>query len=293
MQPMSDTESELGRIVDGRYRITSLLGEGNMAKVYVAEQVSMKRKVALKILHEARRTEGDALARFQREVDAVIRLRSPHCITFYDFGQTERDGFYIAMELLQGESLRDRLEREPVLAPSRVASIVRQICGCLSEAHAAGVLHRDLKPENIFLCPPQAGEAHEFVKVLDFGLAKLIHPQDAGAPVLTAPKMTVGTPAYLAPEMARSGYKRDGRVDLYALGVMVFEMLSGQRPFNANSPGLMLYAHVCEPVPAISSLRPELPAEADGFFMTALAKDPALRFSSADTFATVLAGVLE
>src|SRR5262249_31792172 len=160
-------DRRVGTSVAGRFRIESLIGEGQMARVYVAEQMSMKRHVALKIMHSNLLLHKAAPMRFRREVEAVTRLRSQHSIVVYDFGSTDDGSLFIAMELLQGEPLRMLLDRERGLAPSLVLWIVRQICGCLREAHQAGVLHRDLKPENIFLCPPEAGTRGPFVKVLD------------------------------------------------------------------------------------------------------------------------------
>jgi serine/threonine-protein kinase len=290
---MDAPDPRLGQLIDGRYRIESFLGRGQTACVYVAEQISMKRQVALKILHDELRADRNALARVKREVDAVVRLRSPHAITFFDFGYSDTDGFYIAMELLQGESLRASLRRERVVPPALVLSIATQVGSCLAEAHVAGVIHRDLKPENIFLCPPQRSGDRPFVKVLDFGLAKLVHPDlDASAQVLTAPRTAIGTPAYLAPEMARAGRTPDHRVDLYSLGLIVFEMLAGRRAFVATSPGAMLYEQAFEKAPRISALRAELPAALDDFFDTALAKDPDRRFPSADLFVQALTRVL-
>ena len=286
---MSAADPRLGQILDGRYRLDSVLGEGTMGCVYVAEQLAMKRRVAVKLLLPEAVGDEAYVARFRREVDAVTRLRSPHCITFFDFG-TAGDDLYIVMELLDGETLRQRLERGPLDAAA-TGAIVSAVCSCLAEAHAAGVLHRDLKPENLFLCRPAADRAGEHVKVLDFGLAKLVAPDDRNAGVLTRPRTAVGTPAYLAPEMAR-GAEPDASVDLYALGIVTFEMLTGERPFDGVNATKMMLAHILEPIPSALARRPELPAGIDAFFTVALAKERAERFEDAAHFGSALAAVL-
>src|SRR5262245_43507766 len=286
-------DRRVGTSVAGRFRIESLIGEGQMARVYVAEQMSMKRRVALKIMHSDLLRHKAAPTRFRREVEAVTRLRSPHTIVFYDFGSTDDGSLFIAMELLTGEPLRVLLDRERGLEPALVLSIVRQICGCLREAHNAGVLHRDLKPENIFLCPSAAGTRGPFVKVLDFGLAKLSEPAfGEEMPAITSPSVTVGTPAYLAPENALTGRKADLRSDLYSLGVMVFEMLTGTRPFDEKNPHAMMVEHTRSPIPQASKRKKGLPPGTDAFMQVAMAKDPEERFQNAEAFANALAGAL-
>ena len=290
---LTPRDPHLGTVVAGRFRVQALLGEGQMARVYVAEQVSMKREVALKILRRDLTCHPSAPVRFRREVEAVTRLRSPHSIVFYDFGDTGDGSLYIAMELLSGETLRERLDREGALEPFAALDILRQVASCLKEAHEAGVLHRDLKPENIFLCPTGAGR-RPFVKVLDFGLAKLTERVlgEAVNPVITSPSLTVGTPAYIAPEMATLGRSADPRADLYGLGVMTFEMLVGGRPFQAKSPFLMLQEQIHSPVPLPSQHHQGLPPGCDGFMVIALAKDPEERFQSAEAFIAALASAL-
>ena len=286
-------DRRVGTTVAGRFQIESLIGEGQMARVYVAQQMSMKRRVALKIMHLDLLRHKAAPTRFRREVEAVTRLRSPHTIVFYDFGSTDDGSLFIAMELLTGEPLRVWLDRERALDPALTLALVRQICSCLREAHGAGVLHRDLKPENIFLCPPEPGARAPFVKVLDFGLAKLSEPAfGENMPPITSPSITVGTPAYLAPEMAITGRKADLRSDLYSLGVMVFEMLTGERPYDEKNPHAMMVAHARNPIPQPSRRKQGLPAGSDGFIQVAMAKDPEERFQNAEAFANALASAL-
>jgi serine/threonine-protein kinase len=186
--------------------------------------------------------------------------------------------------------LRALLERHRPLEPLLVLAIVRQVAACLAEAHAASIVHRDLKPENVFLCPAAKGP---FVKVLDFGLAKLVEPTPGEkVPPITLPSLTVGTPAYLAPEMAVTGRRGDARSDLYALGVMTYEMLVGERPFKEKTPSAMMKAHTSAPIPQPSLSRPQVPAGCDAFMTVALAKDPEDRFQDAEAFAVALGGAL-
>jgi eukaryotic-like serine/threonine-protein kinase len=274
----------IGKVIADRFRIESVVGEGQMSRVYVAEQLSMKRRVALKILRDELARDRDAVERFRLEVAAVTRLRSPHTIQFFDFGESP---LFIAMELLEGETLRTRLERDRQLSYDDVRAIVEQIAESLTEAHAADVLHRDLKPENVFLCGTPA-PPKPFIKVLDFGLAKLLDRSDR----ITAPSTTVGTPAYLAPEVALPGKTVDKRADLYSLGVITFEMLTGHRPFDAPSPMMMMLAHASEPVPDAYGDRPDLPSGLNAFMQVVLAKDPDERLADAATFAHVLDSAL-
>jgi eukaryotic-like serine/threonine-protein kinase len=277
----------VGRTVAKRFRVESLLARGQTASIYVAEQLSMRRKVALKLLRPELSFERSAAVRFRREVEVVTQLRSPHSIAFHDFGQTEDGALFIAMELLEGESLRERLDRTGALSPIEVVTVVRQIAASLTEAHDAGIVHRDLKPENIFLCH-RAGPPEPFVKVLDFGLARFLD----SATRITGPNTTVGSPAYLAPEMAVVGRVSDWRGDLYALGVITFEMLVGRRPFETTDPVAMILAHTAHPVPSVYDLAPDLPHGLDAFMAVALAKDPEERLADAATFARALAAAL-
>src|SRR5688572_25011946 len=212
----SMADALIGAVLAGRFRIDALIGEGQAARVYVAEQLSMSRRVAIKVLRKELAKDRASVERFRREVEAVKFLRSPHTIAFYDFGE-DAGHLFIVMELLEGRTLRERIERGGPFERAEVLAIVDPVAASLAEAHAAGVIHRDLKPENVFLCPTP-GPPGPFVKVLDFGLAKLLDGVER--PSITAPSTTVGTPAYLAPEMATPGREADARVDLYALGIM-------------------------------------------------------------------------
>lgn len=262
----------IGTIVANRFRIARLLGEGNMARVYVAEQLSMDRNVAVKFLQSELLVDETAAGRFRKEVDAVSRLHSPHTISFLDAGQTPDKVPYIVMELLAGETLRERLETERVLAPQEVITITNQLACSLQEAHDADVLHRDLKPENVHFCR-QATPLQPFVKLLDFGLAKLLDSTGPDNPTLTGKRQTVGTPAYIAPEMIVEERPVDHRGDIYSLAVMCFEMLTGTRPYNGKSAMAMALAHVREPIPSAFERNGRLPPRIDDFFVAAMAKN--------------------
>ncbi|MGM0575627.1 MAG: protein kinase domain-containing protein [Myxococcota bacterium] len=235
-----------GTVVDDRFTLDRLIGKGGMGSVYVARQHALGRDVAIKILHDRLGDDAGSVRRFFQEVRATSRLRSTHTVTAFDFGQTRSGNPYLVMELLEGISLGGLLELEGLLAPARAMDIARQICASLEDAHAAGIVHRDLKPDNVFLDRRQPGD---HVKILDFGVAKILGAE-AGATPLTRTGMVFGTPTYMSPEQA-SGRPVDGRADLYALGVLLFEMLTGSPPFQSENPMEVLYKHVHEPPPPL------------------------------------------
>jgi len=279
----------LGQILAGRYRIEAEIGGGQMARVYVAEQLSMSRRVALKVLQTDLVGDAEAAARFRREVEAVTRLQSPHTISFIDFGESENGLLFIAMELLDGETLRDRLEREGRIPNGEVVAIVQQIANSLGEAHSAGVVHRDLKPENVQFASVSS-PIQPFLKVLDFGLARVLEPADDAN--ITGMHKTVGTPAYLAPEVAIAGGVADWRADLYALGVMTYEMFAGERPYDDPAPMKVILAHINASIPPIHGCRPDLPPELGPFMRSALAKRPEDRIPNAQAFSEGLTAAL-
>ncbi|MBL4635505.1 MAG: serine/threonine protein kinase [Kofleriaceae bacterium] len=293
-QLASSAEAEdkmIGALVGGRYKIARLLGTGNMARVYVAEQVNMERNVAVKLLQPELLVDETAGGRFQREVVAVSRLRSPHTISFIDSGCTPEGVPYIVMELLVGQTLRERLEEDNPIPWHEVVTVVEQLGHSLHEAHEAGVLHRDLKPDNVHYSH-QPTPFQPFIKLLDFGLAKLLDPQNENDMMLTARRQTVGTPAYMAPEMIVEERPVDHRSDIYALGVMCLEMLTGQRPYQHKGTMQMAMAQVRDPIPSARAINPALPEGADAFFESVMAKDPAHRPQSAIELAGQLRALL-
>lgn len=240
-----------GTVIDNRYTLKRLLGKGGMGSVYVARQHSMDRDVAIKIMHHRADGNHASVQRFFWEVRAARRLQNQHTITVFDFGQTERGSLYLAMELLKGTTLGHRLSIETRLSPALAVRVAMQVCRSLEEAHAHGIIHRDLKPENIFLSH-RSGQT-EFVKVLDFGVAKFLDPD--GSIPLTQTGTVFGTPRYMSPEQANSE-PVDARSDLYALGILLYEMIAGKVPFDEANPLEILYKHVHTKPPSLADAAP-------------------------------------
>jgi eukaryotic-like serine/threonine-protein kinase len=239
----------IGQLIGGRYRVTGVLGEGGMGIVYVGEQQmgSTVRKVAIKTLHAHLSKDPSVIARFHRECGTVAQLEHPNTIKFYDFGSTADGTLYIAMEFVAGKPLADVLQQGP-LSIERTIKIMRQVCGALDEAHLQGIIHRDLKPDNVILTD-RAGET-DFVKLLDFGIAARTESADAQKEQkLTQQGMVLGTPPYMSPEQF-TGKALDARSDIYSLGVMTYEMLTGRLPFDADTPWQWATQHMSvQPIP--------------------------------------------
>jgi serine/threonine protein kinase len=274
-----ETEDPLiGTIVGGRYRITQMLGEGGMGRVYVGEQQmgTSVRKVAVKTLLAEYTKDPEVQPRFMRECGTMSELEHPNTIKVFDFGKTDSGDLYIAMELLSGQELEKALERG-ALQPDRVDHIVGQICGSLQEAHDKGIVHRDLKPANIYLTT-RAGE-EDCVKVLDFGIAKrdekvtTKHEQK-----LTKAGTVLGTPPYMSPEQFKGG-ELDARSDIYSLGVMTYEMLTGRLPFDADTPWAWATQHMtAQPFPFEAiPMGGQVPPKMKAAVMRALSKDKTQR----------------
>ncbi|HEU5077422.1 MAG TPA: protein kinase [Polyangiaceae bacterium] len=276
----------VGQLIGGRYRITGVLGEGGMGIVYVGEQQmgSTVRKVAIKTLHQHLSKDASVLARFHRECGTVAQLEHPNTIKFYDFGATEDGTLYIAMEFVEGKPLADIIQASGALPPDRVVHIMRQVAGALDEAHEQKIIHRDLKPENIIL-GKRAGES-DFVKVLDFGIAARTESADrVKEQKLTQQGMVLGTPPYMSPEQF-TGKALDRRSDIYSLGVMAYEMLTGQLPFEADTPWQWATEHMTaqpRPFEAVAT-GGSIPSAMRAAIMKALAKDPEQRQATARQF---------
>ncbi len=240
----------IGRTVNDRYKIGAIIARGGMGKVYRAEQAPLGRLVALKVLNPNYTGENDPEfhKRFFLEASISSKLTHPNTVTIFDYGKTDDEIYYIAMELLEGRTLHRGLRDEGPFDAERTTHIGRQICRSLREAHGLGVIHRDLKPANVYLV--QHGDENDFVKVLDFGLVKNL--DDTGED-LTQAGLFMGSPKYMSPEQIR-GDKVDARVDVYALGVMMFEMLTGKVPFDRPNSVNILMAHIQEAVPAMSDI---------------------------------------
>jgi serine/threonine-protein kinase len=269
-----------GTDIDGRYRIDGEpLGSGGMGTVYPGVHGALGRRVAIKVLRADLARRPEIIRRFLREARAGSLLTHPNVVTIHDFGQLADGSLFLAMERIDGRTLGTLLRAEGRLAPARAAHVADQVLCALDEAHAMGVVHRDLKPENIFISP-RAGDP-DFVKVLDFGLAHVPQGDQPGEPV-TATGEVFGTPAYISPEQAR-GQRCDHRADLYSLGVVLYEMLTGHLPFTAPSGVALLVQHLNTAPPPLRQLAPDLEvSEAlEAVVFRALAKDPDERFASA------------
>ncbi len=264
----------IGREIGGRYRVMALLGEGGMGAVYRGEQISLKRKVAIKVLRPELSADPGLVRRFNTEAELVAKLSHPNTVGIYDFGQDADGSLFIAMELLEGRSLRQVMTQDGALHPARAIAIAQQIGRSLADAHGHGIVHRDLKPDNVMVT--DRGRDRDVVRVLDFGIAKL--RDDNRVTNMTRAGDLVGTPQYMAPEQIR-GEPVDGRTDIYALGAMLYEMLTGRLPFEGTTVMAILSKHLIEqPVPP-SQRRPDLglaPA-LDALVLAAMAKEPGAR----------------
>ncbi len=277
---MVGPDPRLGTVLHARYLVSERLAEGAMAVVYRGERVGLKRQVAIKFLHESYSASEDGMRRFEVEARAMSRLAHPNCVAVTDFG-VDNGAPYLVMDFVTGSSLRDVLEEEIRMRPSRAVAIVRQVLAGLTHAHGQGIVHRDVKPENIVLSPV---EGHgEQIRILDFGLAKLRDENSVTS------GLAVGTPGYMAPEQT-IGEKVDERADLYATGIILFELMAGRKPFQAESPFDVMRMHRESPIPPLSAAAPgvTISTELEDVVRRALAKSRAQRFSTAGSFLEAL-----
>src|SRR5882757_4668425 len=257
-------------MIDDRYEIQQRVGEGGMGVVYKARQMSIDRVIALKMLNAQMQGDQTWVQRFYNEAKACSRLQHPNTIRMFDFGQSSEGRLFMTMEFLDGVSLREALAKGP-LAPQRVVKVLIQCCASLAEAHSIGIIHRDIKPDNVFLLN-MAGSP-DFVKLLDFSVAKLLE----GDRMKTQAGVVFGTPQYMSPEQGR-GLPLDARSDLYALGVLAFEMLTGAVPFNDDNPMTVIQMHLHGGVPALPQT---VPPSVQTIVRRAMEKDPSRRYQSA------------
>ena len=292
-----DQDDLIGTVIADRYLLTDKLGEGGMGRVYLGHHVRVPRQAAIKVLRNARSTDYDVVAAFNREANNAARMGNHrHVAEVYDFGETADGLIYLAMEYVEGESLSTLLLREPVLAPKRAVEIVRQIAEALTVAHElpVPVIHRDLKPDNIMLARNRDGS--DCVKVVDFGIAKAIAGETQK---LTTPGLAVGTPKYMSPEQLTAVDALDARSDIYSLGLIAFQMLTGKMPFPSASAEQeftlqwSLTRLTSAPIPIAQARGDRVwPAGLQGVFDRALSLSPDERYASAEMFARDLVAAI-
>jgi serine/threonine protein kinase len=285
-ETLADTY-QIGDVVDGRYRILEQLGSGGMGGVYLAEQLNLGRQIALKVLHHDAASDPIARERFVREARAVCHLKHPNLVVYYDFGtESETGRLYLAMEHLQGRSLASLTSQTTPIPIDRVTHIIDQLCGALAVAHRGGVIHRDMKPGNVMLVRRENDK--DFVKLIDFGISRVLKGSETPGQSemdLTQTGVLIGTTAYLAPEYIRNQVV-DERVDIYALGIITYELIAGRRPFEAADQIQMLMKHIHDaPIPfdQLADGR-NVPANVSSVVLKALEKEPEQRYGTVDTF---------
>jgi tRNA A-37 threonylcarbamoyl transferase component Bud32 len=289
----------------GQYQLVELIGRGAMGEVYLAQHRLLRRPCAIKLIRPDQIRSRERLARFEREVQAMAQLTHPNTVEVYDFGRTDDDSFFYAMEYLPGLTLDALVREHGALPPGRVVHLLRQVCGALSEAHEKGLVHRDIKPGNILVC--ERGGVHDVVKLLDFGLVHFKAAASLPVPIVGAPEerpshvgegsiealsvthvgQVVGTPAYMAPEQV-IGDEADGRTDIYSLGGVAFFLLSSRPPFEGNSVEELCSAHLSVPPPSVRVQDRAIPLDLEAVITRCLAKEREARFQSVNELAAAL-----
>jgi len=283
LEPLSSPVRE-GEILDDKYRIEGLVGEGSMGIVVSAWHLDLRKRVAIKFLHPAIAARDQALERFICEARAVGRINSEHVARVFDVGRTSHGEPYIVMEYLAGRDMAVALQQGPLPIADAV-EYVQQVCEALAEAHAAGMIHRDLKPANLFLDVREGGPR---IKVLDFGISKMPTTEER-AMTLTNPAAIMGSPAYMSPEQLRSTHDVDERTDIWAVGVILYEMLTGQVPFEGVTLAQMCTMILHSPAPAPRLLRPDLPLGLEAVVLRCLHKVAEQRFGNVAELSLALA----
>ena len=267
-------DSDSGRVIATKFKLLEKIGVGAMGSIWRAEQLSLGKIVGVKLLHRHLLSDNTLSKRFHREARAAARLSHPNAITILDFGQTEDDLLYIAMEFIDGQDLAQLLHREGPLPTDRVVHIMKQVCGALDEAHAKAIIHRDLKPENIMVT--EMSREKDFVKVLDFGIAKIQDRSDSKDSFQTMAGIVCGTPEYMSPEQAR-GEELDARSDLYAIGVILYQLTTGKLPFVGDSPIAVVTRHLTDQPRPPREINPELPQVFESLILRLMAKKRDMR----------------
>ena len=280
-EQLSATDSFVGRTLDEKYLVEEPLGAGGMGEVYRARHLSMDRPVAIKFLHQRLVEDEAARGRFHTEARAAVKLRHPNAVSVTDFGQTSEGIVYIVMELLEGRTLREILDREAPLETARAISIMLQASDAVAAAHEAGIIHRDLKPANILVT--QSADQPAVVKVLDFGIATFSADDDEDATALAQTNSVIGTPRYMSPEQ-HNGNDLTAAADVYSLGVILYEMLTGMVPFSGSTPAEIAQKHANNPPHPPREVVAAIPEDVEHDVLHALEKQPADRPANAGEF---------
>lgn len=277
----------VGLVLDAKYQVERLIGKGGMGNVYEAKHLHMGLPVAVKILHPHLVTDSTAVERFRREARSARTVNHPNAISIMDFGVTSDNILYLAMELISGISLQELLKKETVIDSARAVKIMRQVCLAVNAAHEKAIIHRDLKPDNILLL--DHGTESEKVKVIDFSIAKM--KESGKDPNLTSAGVVVGTPQYISPEQAQ-GLELDSRSDIYSMGIIIYQMLTGNVPFTGKTSAMLLMQHIQAKPKSIREVKPEVPARLEEVVLRALSKQAKDRQQTADVLATELENAL-